>query len=194
MSVPEFNQVSLSTQRLLLRPLREGDAADLFAIFSDPQVMRYWSSPPWTDMQAAHETIAHDASGMVSGEYLRLGIESRVDGRLIGTCTLFSIVAQCRRAELGYALAHSAWGRGYMYEALNMLLSYAFCVLDFNRIEADIDPRNEASARTLQRLGFQPEGYLRERWIVDGEVSDTAFYGLLRSEWQSRTSELEQSS
>ncbi len=51
--------------------------------------------------------------------------------------------------------------------------------------EADIDPRNAASAKSLERLGFIKEGHLRERWIVEGEVSDTDLYGLLRSEWRS---------
>jgi ribosomal-protein-alanine N-acetyltransferase len=50
------------------------------------------------------------------------------------------------------------------------------------RIEADIDPRNVASARLLERLGFVQEGLLRERWMVDDEVSDSAFYGLLESD------------
>ena len=51
------------------------------------------------------------------------------------------------------------------------------------RIEADIDPRNLASARSLERLGFAYEGLMRNRWIVAGEVSDTGFYGLLREQW-----------
>ena len=72
-----------------------------------------------------------------------------------------------------------------MHEALQALLDFGFGELDLNRIEADIDPRNSASARTLERLGFTKEGYLRERWIVGEEVSDTALYGLLRREWRS---------
>jgi len=75
-----------------------------------------------------------------------------------------------------------------MHEALQALLRYAFQTLDLNRLEADIDPRNVASARTLERLGFQKEGHLRERWIVNGEISDTRLYGLLRREWQERSS------
>ena len=71
-----------------------------------------------------------------------------------------------------------------MQQALQGLLGYAFQTLDLNRLEADIDPRNLASAKTLERLGFQKEGHLRERWIVNDEVSDTALYGLLRREWQ----------
>src|SRR5260221_531021 len=55
---------------------------------------------------------------------------------------------------------------------------------NLNRLEADIDPRNVASARSLERFGFKKEGHLRERWIVAGEVSDTGFYGLLQSDWR----------
>lgn len=179
-----FDQVTIRTDRLLLRPLREEDAADLFGIFSDPVVMRYWATPPWPAMQVAHELIARDIKSMAGGDYLRLGIECLADGRLIGNCTFFSFVPQCQRAEIGYALAHAAWGHGYMHEALSALVEYGFSELALNRIEADLDPRNDGSARTLQRLGFQREGYLRERWIVSGEVSDTALYGLLRREWR----------
>jgi RimJ/RimL family protein N-acetyltransferase len=70
-----------------------------------------------------------------------------------------------------------------MHEALTALLDYGFHNLNLNRIEADIDPRNVSSAKTLERLGFTKEGHLRERWIVGEEVSDTFLYGLLRREW-----------
>jgi ribosomal-protein-alanine N-acetyltransferase len=71
-----------------------------------------------------------------------------------------------------------------MHEALSALLDYAFTELDLNRIEADTDPRNARSTRLLERLGFSKEGLFRERCIVDGEVSDSAMYGLLRREWR----------
>lgn len=102
--------------------------------------------------------VTRDLEAMAQGEYLRFGIERADTGVLIGTCTLFSISisisASCRRAEVGYGLASSAWGRGYMDEALRCLLAYGFSELKLNRVEADIDPRNSASARSLERLGF----------------------------------------
>jgi [ribosomal protein S5]-alanine N-acetyltransferase len=82
------------------------------------------------------------------------------------------------------------WGLGYMNEALTALINYSFGVLNLNRLEADVDPRNKASANTLLKLGFLKEGFLRERWIVNGEVSDTDLYGLLRSEWISSAVEM----
>ena len=180
-----FQNLPLHTDRLVLRPLRETDAEALFAIFSDARVMRYWSTPPWTSLQPAQDMIAADLA-QTTRDHLRLGIELSENGLFLGTCSLFSINCTCRRAEVGYGLGSFAWGQGYMHEALRTLLDFGFGELDLNRIEADIDPRNGASARTLERLGFTREGYLRERWIVGDEISDTALYGLLRREWKSR--------
>jgi RimJ/RimL family protein N-acetyltransferase len=181
--MPSFEQVILKTARLVLRPLAAADAPTLLAIFSDPVIMRYWSSPPWASIDEAHAMVARDQKAMATGEYLRFGVVQAGTDRLIGTCTLFSINTACRRAEVGYSLAQSAWGQGYMHEALRALLEYGFTEMQLNRVEADIDPRNTASARSLDRLGFTREGFLRERWIVNGEVSDTALYGLLQREW-----------
>jgi ribosomal-protein-alanine N-acetyltransferase len=183
---PGFDRLTLATARLQLRPLQAPDAPALFTIFSDPSVMRYWSGPPWPSIDTATELIASDGKAMAEGSYLRLGLERLADQSLIGVCTLFALAPQCRRAEVGYALAAQAWGCGYMDEALRALLHHGFSALALNRVEADIDPRNQASARSLERLGFKKEGHLRERWIVAGEVSDTALYGLLRSDWHPR--------
>ena len=70
-----------------------------------------------------------------------------------------------------------------MTEALTAFLGYGFGELDLNRIEADTDPRNLAATSVLEKLGFVREGLLRERWITDGQKSDSAMYGLLRSDW-----------
>jgi ribosomal-protein-alanine N-acetyltransferase len=183
-SMPPFDRVTLRTERLLLRPLRADDAAALFAAFSDAQVMRYWSTAPWTSIDRAHDIIARDAKAMAGGEWLRLGIETTGDGRLVGMCTLFDFHVESRRAQLGYAQASAVWGRGIMREALTALLGHGFGVLGLHRVEADVDPRNERSVRLLERLGFVQEGLLRERWIVAGEISHSALFGLLRAEWR----------
>ena len=74
-----------------------------------------------------------------------------------------------------------------MSEAGSALIEHAFGTLNLHRIEADIDPRNVASARLLERLGFVREGLLRDRWIVGGEVSDSALYGLLERDRRANT-------
>ncbi len=176
----------LATERLELRPLVPGDAPSLFVIHSDPAVMRYWSSPAWAGLQVAADAIEEDRRAAAEGIRLRLGIFRRADDVLLGTCTLFHFDVQCRRAEIGYALGSFAWGHGYATEAISELLAYGFGELKLNRVEAEIDPLNEASARALERQGFVREGLLRERWIVGDQKSDSALYGLLTADFDAR--------
>ncbi len=178
------SETIVETERLRIRQLIEADIPALYAIFSHPEVMRYWGSPPWASITEAEGRLARVKEGYLSEENFQWGIERKADGALLGTCSLFSFNRPSRRCELGYALGRPYWGQGYMGEALQALVAYAFETLDLNRLEADIDPRNEGSAKTLERLGFQKEGLMPERWIVAGEVSDTWFYGLLRRNWQ----------
>lgn len=179
-----FDDVTLRTERLVLRPLAEDDAEAMFAVFSHPDVMRYWSSPPWPNIEEARTLIARDLAAMPKGEYLRFGMFTEGGTTFIGMCCLFNFFLPSRRCELGYGMTHEMWGQGYMREALTALLSYGFDTLGFHRIEADTDPRNVASGALLERLGFVREGILRERWIVADEVSDSALYGLLRADWK----------
>lgn len=179
-----FTEAALTTARLRLRWIEPGDAPGLFGIFSDPVVMRYWSAPPWRDMTQAEASVRQALDGYHNGSSLRFGVTLAHSGELIGTCTLFDIDRGNRRAQLGYAMARAWWGQGLMQEALTAVISHAFDDLHLRRLEADIDPRNIASAKALERLGFLKEGILRERWVVDGEVSDSALYGLLAGEWR----------
>lgn len=176
-------EMSLAARRVTLRKLTEDDAPALYALFSHPEVMRYWSRSAMVDPAQADQLIDQVLADYQSGESLPLGIERKSDQALVGNCALFNFHEASRRAEIGYALGRPYWGLGYMHEALQALLSYAFDQLALNRLEADIDPSNTSSARSLERLGFIKEGHLRQRWIVNGEVSDTGFYGLLRSDW-----------
>ncbi len=182
----DFSRLELLTPRLRLRPHHVGDVDALFETFSDPAVMRYWSTPPWSSREQALALVDRDLAGMARGEYLRLALERRDDGSLVGNACLFSFNLASRRAELGYGLARAAWGQGLAAEALTALLDYAFGPLGLHRVEADTDPRNTASMHLLQRLGFVNEGLLRERWIVGDEISDTALHGLLRVDWLAR--------
>jgi len=182
--VKPFSDVALLTPRLRLRPLAATDAEPLYDIYSDPDFMRYWSSAPWTSMDQATQLIERDLRELAAGEHVRLGIFLRDGDGLIGTCSLFNLNAQCRRGEVGYGIARPHWRKGYMFEAVSALIGFAFGELDLHRLEADIDPRNAGSARSLEKLGFIREGLLRERWIVGDEVSDSALYGLLARDWR----------
>ena len=174
---------TLTSERVALRWLEDSDAPALFKIFSDREVMRYWSSPPLKDEAESLELVERIRRCFAEGSLYQWGVADLCDDAIIGTCTLADVDVQNRRAEIGFILRRDRWGQGYMSEATSTLLRFAFEKLGLHRVEAGVDPRNEASIRLLERLGFQREGYLRERYIVGEEINDTIFYGLLRREW-----------
>jgi ribosomal-protein-alanine N-acetyltransferase len=181
-----FTPTTITTERLTLRWFTQADAEGLFAIFSDPGVVRYWSSPEWADIGYARKMIDETIAAYASGEGVRLAAVLTATGELVGQVNLHHMFHSNRRCEVGYALARAHWGKGYAIEAMQAALDYAFGPLNLNRIEADIDPRNDASEKVLRRLGFREEGFMRERWIVKGEVCDTTYFGLLKSDWDAR--------
>jgi RimJ/RimL family protein N-acetyltransferase len=176
----------LRTSRLALDIIERADLSGVYRIYSDPEVMRFWSYAPWQSMEQAEAWYARIEGYHADGDTLQFVIKRLPDLDVVGLCTLFKIDTSNRRAEIGYAQARDAWGQGYMHEALTALVGYGFNQLGLHRIEADIDPLNVQSAASLGRLGFKKEGLLRERWYVNGQTSDSEMYGLLEDEWRAR--------
>ncbi|HEY2346121.1 MAG TPA: GNAT family N-acetyltransferase [Xanthomonadaceae bacterium] len=172
----------LPGERVSLRAPREGDRDALFALFSAPEVMRYWSTPAWSELAAADAWFGRQEGFLLAGTGMTWAIARREDDALIGTVSLHAFFPEQARAEIGYTLHPSHWGRGLAREAVRLALRHGFDELGLRRIEADTDPRNEGSCKLLEALGFVREGLLRERWQVGDESSDTAFYGLLKGD------------
>ncbi|WP_148616005.1 GNAT family N-acetyltransferase [Nocardioides rubriscoriae] len=174
---------TLPTARLRLRPFTDADAADLVALHSDATVLRYWDSPPWRDPARAEVFLATCRRVAEEGSGIRLVVAHGSDGAFLGWCGVSGWNPDFRSARLTYCLRERAWGQGYATEAARALLAWAFDTLPLNRVQAEVDTRNAASARVLEKLGFAREGTLREDCVVDGVVSDSWVYGLLRREW-----------
>ena len=168
----------LHTARLRLRPFASADADALFALHSSAHVLRYWDSPPWRERARAERFIAACQQMEEEGSGARLAVDRVSDGAFIGWCSLTRWNPDYRSASMGYCLDDAAWGLGYATEAARALLQWAFDTLDLNRVQAETDTRNAASARVLEKLGFVREGTLREDCVVLGEVSDSWVYGL----------------
>ena len=175
---------TLNTERLRLRPFTEADGDALFALMTDAEVLRYWDSPPWKDRGSVERFMAGNVRAAEEGTGARVAVEFRSDGAFLGWCTFNSWDPDFRSACLGFCFTRDSWGQGYATEAARALLQWAYSTLDLNRVQAECDTRNPASARVLEKLGFRLEGTLREDCIVDGIVSDSWVYGLTRRDWQ----------
>jgi RimJ/RimL family protein N-acetyltransferase len=172
---------TLAGDGLVLRWLTAADVAALAAIFSDPEVVRFMSIPLVACDDDARALLAEVHAGFQEGSLYSWGID--LAAQVVGTCTLSSIDRHNRRAEVGFALGRAFWGRGLVKRALPLVIRFAFERLDLRRLEADCDPRNAASLRLLEGMGFRREGLCRERYVQLGEVQDAVMFGLLRSEW-----------
>jgi [ribosomal protein S5]-alanine N-acetyltransferase len=175
---------TLHTTRLRLRPFDDADADALYALHSSAHVLRYWDSPPWRDPARAAQFIEACRQMAEDDTGVRLAVDRVSDGTFLGWCTVTGWNPDHRSASIGYCFDDAVWGQGYATEAARALLQWAFDTLDLNRVQAETDTRNVASARVLAKLGFVREGTLREDCVVDGEVSDSWVFGLLRREWR----------
>ncbi|MGB0383806.1 MAG: GNAT family N-acetyltransferase [Ardenticatenaceae bacterium] len=175
----------LETERVVLRAIRDEDAADIFRIMSDPRVMRYFGRLPMTSLDEAREVVQTRRTAFEEQEGIRWAISNREDGKLIGTCGFWRVIKPHFRAEIGYELAPEWWGQGVMVEALTAALSFGFISMGLHSVEAQIHPENSGSRRVLEKLGFVQEGYFKENYydVVEEGFTDTAVFSLRKSAW-----------
>jgi ribosomal-protein-alanine N-acetyltransferase len=113
-------------------------------------------------------------------------IQRRADGALVGAINLTAIIrGSFQSGYLGYYIGASYAGQGYMTEALQLMLRLAFRQLRLHRLEANIQPDNQASLRLVQRAGFQREGYSLRYLKVGGRWRDHERWALLAESWRS---------
>jgi RimJ/RimL family protein N-acetyltransferase len=182
--MPDFVFGCLSSDRLLLRPLRESDLSALCRYRSDPLVARYQSWTTFTEEQG-HQLITDQARRQpgVPGTWFQMAIEHKDSGHMIGDCGLHTLRDSPRQAEVGFTLAREHQGKGYATEAVACLFDYVFGKLRLHRAIAVTDARNGPAARVLERLGMRREGHFIENIWFKGAWGDEYLYALLHHEW-----------
>lgn len=172
----------LETPRLSLRPVTAADLPDLMAVNGDPDVVGFLPYAAWAGLPDAQAWLGRMQALEAAGTGRQYVLVLRDAGVVVGTVLLFRFEAGSARAELGYALARSQWGRGLMKEALAAFCAHLFDSAGVRRLEAEVNPDNRASHALLLSLGFVVEGRLRQRWVAKGRAYDVNSYGLLRGE------------
>jgi len=112
-------------------------------------------------------------------------IIEKKDGSKIGFIGHFYVLHVAgKQLEIGYSLVPSERGKGYGTEATQLMVDYLFLSKDTMRIQAQTDPRNVASHKLLEKVGFMKEGTLRKSFFMRGEWRDSYIYSILREEWK----------
>ena len=112
-------------------------------------------------------------------------IIEKKDGSKIGFIGHFYVLHVAgKQLEIGYSLVPSERGKGYCTEATQLMVDYLFLSKDTKRVQAQTDPRNVASHKVLEKVGFKKEGTLRKSFFMRGEWRDAYIYSILGEEWK----------
>lgn len=107
------------------------------------------------------------------------------DDAIVGTITLSQIFRKVfQNAYLGYQLFGGFTGNGYMTEAVDLVLRFAFVELGLHRIEANVQPENKPSIAVLKRNGFVKEGFSRRYLKIAGRWRDHERWAILKEDWK----------
>jgi RimJ/RimL family protein N-acetyltransferase len=175
----------LSTERLTIRALTPDDGDRHYAMFSDPDVVRYLYFGPF-DRPGAQEHLARRSITDLpeEGGWINFGLEVKSEGVLIGELAMGFVSATHKHFEVGYVLDPAYAGQGYATEGAAMIVELAFSGLGAHRVSGRLDARNTPSARVLEKLGMRREGLFIENEYVKGEWTDELVYAILAPEWR----------
>lgn len=143
--------VTLTTERLILRPLTLDDTDALLAVWGDPEAMRFY--PSTLNREQMQERIEAQIARYTDGSG-QLGVTLRETGELIGSCgPVWHDVDGADELEVGYAIRRDQWGKGYAPEAARAVLEYAALILQKYDCISLIRPENLPSRRAAEKNG-----------------------------------------
>lgn len=169
----------LHTKNLILRKFQDSDAPGFFLIRSNPELMKFIPRPLAQTEQDALELLRSFNNAYESGEHLSYAIELKATQEFIGSIGYYRIDYDSHRTEVGYILSDKHHRKGYVKEALQMLIDFAFNEMEFHSLEAVIDPENIASIKLVESLGFIKEAHFKENGFFNGKYLDALVYSLL---------------
>jgi len=169
------------TERLVLRPPTLADAEAIFQTYAqDPQVTRYLIWKPHRAISETLEFLSHCVLAWQKKSGFPYVIALKGCDSAIG---MIEIRLDSFKADIGYALGRSYWGKGYMTEAVRALVDWTLSQAGIYRVWAVCDVDNLASARVLEKAGMQREGVLRREIIhpnISPQPRDCYLYAIVK--------------
>ncbi len=182
--IPDLN-ISLESERTLLRPLTKDDELALQEVANDESLWIYGIS----DLSKPGELKKYIASAIaerINGICAIWVVVDKKTGSIAGCTRLADISWKDERGQIGWTWIGSDFqGSGLNRDMKFLILTYGFETLGLNRIELKADERNHRSRQAILGIGATREGVLREHIkLHDGYIRNTVYYSILRSEWE----------
>lgn len=169
---------TLETERLLLRRFIPEDLANVFRGLSHPEVIRHYGVS-YKTMEETQEQMDWFAGHEANGTGIWWAVCRKEDGEFVGAGGLNDLDQVHKKAEIGFWLLPTHWGKGYMKEAFPRILDHGFQALGLRRIEGFVEHDNGNCKRALHKVGFQYEGTMRDCEFKDGKYISVDIYAQL---------------
>ncbi|MCH5324147.1 MAG: GNAT family N-acetyltransferase [Eubacterium sp.] len=160
------------TDRLILRPLDENDAEDVFEWVGDPIVNRYMQYSVYKDIEQVKKWLEQ-----AKNKDYEFGFALKETGKVIGAGSV-TLVPEQNAYELGYNLNRAFWRKGYATEAAKAMIGWAYDTLGARDFTATHANANTASGNVIRKCGFQFEKYGKYSKFDESEVFDASCYRL----------------
>ncbi|WP_369380743.1 GNAT family N-acetyltransferase [Streptomyces sp. cg36] len=170
---PVFPDISISTDRLVLRPMDEDDIPDLAAMMNDDLVAAWTAVPqPYTEAAARTWVTEYAPAQRAAGRGIDFAVTELLTQRLVGVVQLDGTDWRVRSAQISYIIAPWARGEGYACEAALATAQWLFRAQEFERMELRTAADNTASQQVAQKIGCISEGVLRNACIARTQTAD----------------------
>jgi [ribosomal protein S5]-alanine N-acetyltransferase len=169
----------IETPNFVLGEILPSHLHDLYALFSLPEVCRYYNLLPLKSPDEAQRILDFFREGFVQQTRIRWAIIPTGETQLVGTIG-FNHFAINHRANIGYDLHPTYWNRGWMHQAIEHICHYGFEQLHVNRIEAEVMIGNIPSEKTLLKAGFTHEALLHDWLLFNQKHHDMNLFYKLR--------------
>ena len=170
----------LKTERLIIRKLTLDDAKDIYEFTSLKETSEFLTWYPHQNIETTRKFLEDLQVKYRKNLPSQWGIELLTENKIIGIAGFITFFPEHKKGELAFVLSPKYQNRGYMTEALGIIVHFGFEVMELNRIEAKCEIDNFASERVLQKIGMQLEGCCYEYLVRKGIFRDYKIYALLK--------------
>jgi [ribosomal protein S5]-alanine N-acetyltransferase len=172
---------TIETDRLLLRSLEADDAAEMFLLRNNDDVMKYIEKARPKTIEETREMIQKILDEVEKGNAVHWAITQKGNNILLGSISYHRIYKEHFRAEIGYMLHPDFWKKGLTMEVIKAVVHFGFEKMGLHSIEANINPDNNASRQLLLKAGFIREAYFKENYYFNGQFLDSEIYSLVNT-------------
>jgi len=176
-----MKRILLKGKRIYLRHLKMSDAKQIAELAKDKSVAKFTRIPHPYTIKDAYKFLRGCERRRKEGKSHTFGI-FLMDNTYIGSVGIHEISHVNKKCEIGYYLGKKFRRKGYMSEAVMIVLKFIFDKLKLHRIEVTIHPENIRSQELIERVGGRYEGYMREGINLKGKFVDAKLYGILKKD------------